>query len=94
MTVTVKSSTVLAQHKRATEVITATYHEWDRSSYRYTVNIVGGKFHGVVFRCRTEQSTMWLFDTVVAVRALDIDWSWLTVGRESFDSEQGRYGEH
>jgi hypothetical protein len=79
---------VVAQYQRKYETVCAEHHPDDDGSYRYCVRIIGGKFHDTEIRCRTKKSALWLFDLVVKAVVLDIDWSWLVVGRnESFDSE-------
>jgi hypothetical protein len=75
---------VVAEHKRATETIVAEHYPYDKGSYRYCVRILGGKYHDLEFRCRTEESAMWLFDQVVDARMAGRDWNWLT--GESNDS--------
>lgn len=68
---------VLAEYNRATELIKAVWHgEGER--YDFAVLILGGKHHGVIIQCSTEQSVMWLFDAVRAARIADRDWNWLT----------------
>lgn len=71
------ASRFLAEYKRANEVIVAAQHGDDTGSYTYTVTITGGQHHGIEIHCRTEESTLWLFDLVVAHRKSDRDWNWL-----------------
>ena len=67
---------VLAQYNRATETIQAVWHgEGER--YDFAVIIFGGKHHGVIIQCSTEQSVMWLFDMVRIARKTGSEWNWL-----------------
>jgi hypothetical protein len=68
---------VLAQFNQRTESIIARRHFDHHGSYRFTVTITGGRYSGIEFHCRTEQSTLWLFDRVVAHRKNNTDWNWL-----------------
>lgn len=70
-------TSVLAQYKRATEIVTAAHHWHDTGTYIYTVRIDGGTHSGIEIHCRTPQSTLWLFDQIVAHRKRGIDWNWL-----------------
>lgn len=70
-------SSVLAQYKRVTEVVTASHHLHDTGTYKYTVRIDGGPHSGVEIHCRTNDSTMWLFDQIVEHRKREVDWVWL-----------------
>jgi hypothetical protein len=72
------STCVLAQYKRATEVITAAHHLHDSGTYIYAVRIDGGKHHNIEIHCRTYESTMWLFDQIVGHRRHDQEWLWLS----------------
>lgn len=84
MTSTLPTRLVLAQHKRLLETVVAEHFPDDKGSYRYCVRIRGGKYHDTEFRCRTEESAMWVFDQVVDARTTGRDWNWLC---EFSDSE-------
>lgn len=74
---------VVAQYKHGTETITAKYNPDIAQAYCWMVSIIGHKFHGIEFHCRTKHSALWLFDQVVRARTADIDWNWLTEGSGS-----------
>ena len=68
---------ILAEYKVSRETITAAEHYHDSGSYTYTVTITGGRHHGTEIHCRTLESTIWLFDMVVAHRREGRSWNWL-----------------
>lgn len=69
--------TVLAQHKRCTETITAEHHGDDVGTYNYLVRIEGGKHDNLEIHCHTVASVLWLFDLVLLARQGGVEWNWL-----------------
>jgi hypothetical protein len=63
---------VLMRFARATEIITAEYHP-DDHGMAYVLMIDGGKHHGTLIHCMTEQSVIRLFNDVVTARKLGDD---------------------
>lgn len=58
---------VVAEQHFCTEVITAEHHP-DEEGMPFILQIVGGKHHGLVIHCSTEESVCELFKQIVAAR--------------------------
>lgn len=76
-TVEIPKVVVLEEITFGYEIIRAEHHTETRESYCYYVRLIYGPYHGLEFRCRTEESTLWLYDHVVACRATGRAWNWL-----------------
>lgn len=68
---------VLAEHKWATETLTAEHHPNDHHGMKFTVRVVGGQHHGIEIHCPTEKSALKLFSQILAYRHHDDDHPYL-----------------